>query len=512
MTSNVCIDNDDGRHAGCCCGIIPSAGVFSIGAKSGRRLNVRQDSGIDACGRAFEISQGEVTQMVSDIMTTSEGPKILADFDASQKAAYPEFYGNCDARRLEGETAARQDMGQDLEKDATNDNETARVLQSKYLMCEPPSKPTKKLADPLTVAFSGETETALCKDIPGVSDQKLAQTCAEFCAPTSTPFLLGSTSYGFNHETMDSICLEPDGQVYNESFVDTCHRQGEAFNELQKTTADLISKLEALDASQLHFEAKVKEAANGMRDLIKEQAPTKVDDKAQSQKIAAVQELLKVGLEQFMGASGATQSMKDDAKEVDVAAKRLFFTLKDVRPKLIAFHKECNVLMTGVGPRQEYLLDMCSQNSKQCIGAVEGSHVGCCCGYNPITALGTDVKSNTISGLSADVFENRKEARVGESRRLSDDTASASINICGLASKLSNSKISEYKSEIEKVDTAIWSRQLQNKKAKYPTYYARCSGGKVYDPHSLTELSDAMAGSFGISVFLVGVLAHIFIE
>merc|ERR1712100_956935 len=86
---------------------------------------------------------------------------------------------------------------------------------------------------------------------------------------------------------------------------------------------------------------------------------------------------------------------------------------------------------------------MCSQTSQQCINEAEASHVGCCCGYNPVVTLGTTSAApgtGTINGLAGATFESGGEAtRVG--RRVQSQTA---FDICAEARRTSAGRIEEH--------------------------------------------------------------------
>merc|ERR1711862_973481 len=64
---------------------------------------------------------------------------------------------------------------------------------------------------------------------------------------------------------------------------------------------------------------------------------------------------------------GPVSRLRGRATEVQESARQLAEKLQTVLPDLSLLLQECNVLMTGVGPRNEYLLDMCSQTSTMCI-------------------------------------------------------------------------------------------------------------------------------------------------
>jgi hypothetical protein len=468
-----------------------------------RRLGVA-DGGLDVCGDAFESTQGTVDGMVHNIKQTNSGKKILDAFDASQKSQYSNFYNDCGSRRLEEEeeekveehqikeelTPNRHLQDEKVEEAQTkkevkeevveqvqdnvadsahlrgNVSSTERRLGPLWLTCNPPGSPSAGLKSAikgdLKVAFSKLTETNICSDATWspdgkvaakkVDDSVLSQMCEDFCAPSSVPFVIGATTYGFNHSGMDELCLKPDQSKptwFDEAQVEKCHDTGVIFNKLQSKSAVMISALDSLELSQILFEAKAVQAAANLNKILKERAPDVLKAASRPQRVPELKKLVKTALNEFMGSAVATDDVIVNSRTVKDAAEKLFAEMKTVMPQLKWFLANCNTILTGRGSQKEYLLDMCSQTSKECIEAEWGQHVGCCCGYNPVVSFGVESHGNTILGLDATDFkkDDSRRTRVGRGRRLAD--AGTSVSICAEARKYSSSKIAAYKSTLK---------------------------------------------------------------
>jgi hypothetical protein len=266
------------------------------------------------------------------------------------------------------------------------------------------------------------------------------------------PFLLGTTSFGFSHEQIDSVCLAPEDpdMKYDAATIADCHTKAQAFATLQSKTAAFAASLQVLDASRIRFEAGTWAATQEFRRIITEQGQQTLDDASRSEKINALKGLFRTALADVLGSnSNLKNTLHRDAETVRERTTDLNIALDDVIPQMEAFMSTCNMMTTGVGPSNEYLLDMCSQTSRECLDAEEASHVGCCCGYNPVVTLGTSGISaqQTINGLGAATFANAGEAtRVG-TRRLQQGASSA-IDICAQAFATSGPEVQAHYAEI----------------------------------------------------------------
>jgi len=378
-----------------------------------------------------------------------------------------------------------EDLPSDEPSTGSVDDKTSdRRLQS-YLTCDPPSSSTNEnMTDPLKVAFWDKTESALCKDITedGVTmtNARMAEICSDFCTPTAVPFLLGTTSFGFTHTQLDSVCLSPEDEnvLYSAESVNTCHEKANSFRDLQMSTSYFASALQVLDASKIRFEAEAKQAAEGLKTLIRDQAKTVLDNAARSQKIVELETLMQTGLEDILVNGVVKRQLKEDALRVKDRATTLQTDLARVLPDVQAFLTECNIMTTGVGPSDEYLLDMCSQTSTQCVGAEEGVHVGCCCGYNPVVTLGTSGVARgtpTIAGIgdrnARQTWAGGGYSRTG--RRLQDQ---ASINICAEAGADSAARIEGHRDRVRELgrEDLILRRECERRQ-RYQAFYEGCA-------------------------------------
>jgi len=415
-------------------------------------------------------------------------------------------------RRLEEHLEQTKTEVDDLPADepSTDNAVTDRRLQQ-YLTCSPPrSSSDDSISDPLKVAFWEMTESASCNRITehGVplTTARMSEICSDFCEPasvpsSSVPFLLGTTAFGFSHEALDSVCLSPedDNVRYSAAAVNACHEKANSFQTLQQRTAAFASALQVLDASKIRFEAEAQTAVENLKEIIRNEAPQVLDLLRRSPKIVALDGLMRDALDDVLNVNSAVKRrLQQDADTLRHSVTLLRSTLRTVVPDIQAFLNECNMLTTGVGPNKEYLLDMCSQTSSECIESSYASHVGCCCGYNPVITLGTaNAAANipTIRGIKAEtIARGAPRARTG--RRLQRAT---NIDICAEASRQSAAYIEEHRARVRELghDDLI-TRQECERREKYPAFFERCGssfscGGSAIPRPGATESSSAPA-------------------
>lgn len=506
VTSDECIESEHGRHVGCCCGIIPAVGSFDISASTGSSQRRLQEDGplelaeqVDVCGKAAEVGARDLQSTVSRLTEIPGGAEVLEAYDAQQRDAYPGYYDSCDARRLDTSGSSGIKKPKDFrasrglpkieEGKVSSSDEYAwmtsqqkRNLQS-YLTCNPPSSPTNADVTGIDVEFWDHTEQALCKNIeePGIgemSNDRLAELCAGFCSPDSIPLLLGTTSFGFSQAQMDEVCLRPDpaGDLYDAETINRCHLDASIFTRLQDTTAAFAQKLQILDASRLRFQAYARTAQEALKTTILENAETTVDNERADLKLAALEGLIRTGLSDIIGGNSARSQLLRDAREVNETAFELRAELAQAIPGLESFLENCNFLTTGVGPSSEYMLDMCSQTSMECIESEQGRHVGCCCGYNPIIKLGTEGVARdvpTILGRGAEIFSQTPATASGGAP--SPPAISAVIDICAKAYVDAKPTIDEYYADISNQNQEqLYLVAEQQKRERYTDYYERC--------------------------------------
>jgi len=547
QTSDECVEGEFGQHVGCCCGVIPAVGATSISASRDgtRRLQPNEGAAteeVDVCGKAAEVGATDLQDTVDRLRQIGGGDAMLEAYDVQQREAYPCYYQGCEAtqaaddqncnaaRRLDKLSPTKTQMPKDLRalqkvpkdeqqkvsrssKYAWMTEQQQRNLQSSYLTCEAPSGTTNsEVGNDIDVTFWQHTEQALCKNIVeeengDMTNDRLASLCAAFCSPDSIPLMLGTTSFGFSQAQMDEVCLQPDreGAVYNAATIDQCHESASVFTRLQDRTADFATSLQVLAASRLRFQAYARTAQDELRAVILRDAQPTLDNAASSQKLAALQDLIATALDDILGGSGAKRTLQIDAGDVSLKATALREELAVAVDGLRTFLSDCNFLTTGVGPSQEYLLDLCSQTSMECIENAEGVHAGCCCGYNPIITLGTDgvaAGTATILGTGADIFSQSPAPPPppppptgGEASPPVSQAApvlSSIIDICAKAYTDAKPRIDEYYADIDSEGQAnLYLQAEEDKRERYTDYYGRCA-----EPESRWTWSDAARGQF----------------
>jgi hypothetical protein len=489
VTSRNCIDSEeggeaDGEHAACCCGVVPSIGIFSIpGVKDasggGRRLDSHRrleghilgaDEQMDICGAAYQASVSAWNDANQRMAEFDGGPAVVNEYLQSQERAYPEFYGDCDNRRLEAVDTTSSDGSSDGE--VFVEMEDDRNLQSgpNFLSCPIPTH-AHESTERLRVSFWQQTEATVCAELsfPGSDltvDENLAAICSEFCAPTSVPFLLGTSAFGFSQEQLDAVCLRPEGVTGNEytnGTVNECHRKANSFADLQNKAATFAAKLQVLDASKIRFESAARRASEALKREIAQRAEDVITraGNAPGRKIAALMGLIRTGLEDIVGSESAVLPLRRDAQAVREAAGELRTTLETVIPQLLSFLEECNILTTGTGPDSEYLLDLCSVTGTDCIDTEHGQHAACCCGYNPVTTLGS---ANVAPGRPT-ISGNSAVTGGTTGRRLQ---ASNAVDICAEAEQISRAEVLDHRRE---TSDALAQRQDCERRARYPAFY-----------------------------------------
>jgi len=328
----------------------------------------------------------------------------------------------------------------------------------------------------LKVAWQDATNKDYCKNL--FSQNELSNQCAKFCGAESVPFMLGDRGYGFNQSAMDAVCLSPGEKMFDQAFVDQCHEHASSFTKVQEKMANLVAKLEVLEKAQFFVAETAQDATSNLRKVMKEEAEAKIDFAAgQENKIRVLSDLAKTALLDVLGGGKAADQLSKSAQGVQSAFEFVQAALKEALPKLSFLVQNCSTLVTGVGPNREYLLDMCATSSgSACIDGEYGRHLGCCCGYNPISAFGlsTARTSVTIPGTGS-----------GSQRRLS--SAEASFNICVEGKKAAMQDISNLQAEVSNLGAEASQRWLQaeeEKRNRYSDYFDRCGQLAQYVPTS----------------------------
>jgi len=473
-----CITEPTGRHVGCCCGVVPAADLYGISANNSPSRSLKDEEPIkDVCATAYQQSYQRVNRINNETLELPEGQKILNRYMTTESGLYQDYYTSCDRRLQEREIPqsslemrfARHDNGTEVPRNLQDQN---------FLSCNRPTSPSTPLAgQTLQVAFTDKTQKDICQDIEGYSDDKLAQMCNEFCEGThssTVPFLLGSLRMGFSHTAMDELCLQPADTKYSKEFVDECQRKGALFRRVQAATASFLGSLKELEHAKLLYVTQLQSKTATFGVAMKESLKDITKKYVKSTMAEPFKEAIKTNVDSILLANSASEDVKNEAKKVTERGGNLLRELGEVLPEIEAFLNTCNDVVTGVGSRGEYLLDLCAQQGQYCIEKTFSQHAGCCCGYNPISSLGmgsTIITKATIKGTRANPAW---EPRSAEHRRLQED--SIAYNICGEASKATKESINVYETKLKNVSNgeALLVASKQNIKEKYPAYGERC--------------------------------------
>mmetsp|Transcript_49891 Transcript_49891/g.138593 ORF Transcript_49891/g.138593 Transcript_49891/m.138593 type:complete len:847 (-) Transcript_49891:236-2776(-) len=437
-TSN-CIESSSAKHIGCCCGAVPLAGSFGLNGESMLEDSVADTTPVDVCKEAAQLMEESLKKREAELRSTSLGSELLDQFKTSLERTYPDYFSRCDSNRRLRQASVRA-AGRALPQTAEEEGLAARRLVDKLTGCDPKQTETgsARKGTALKAAFWAETESAYCdrltppagKDVMDVAG--LAEVCQSFCGAKSVPLVIGGTSFGFNQTSMDSVCLGGDLVQPDMAVLQKCQEQSTSFQKVQRKTAAVVSALSKLAVEKIHFEASIRKMVLDLKRAIADNAVAVIEDAAVGNKIDALQELLRDATLSVQAGGTARQQLDDAIATVEKAAKDLDAELSVTVDALESFVTDCNQLFTGVGSSNEYLLDLCSVTSTQCMDSASGRHAGCCCGYVPMLDLGKDsVPVDTIPGLSASMLEdNTGKARVASSWRRLGEVADQTYQIC----------------------------------------------------------------------------------
>lgn len=454
QTGAVCLGDAEAQHIGCCCSTIPLGGTFGITGETGanqqanfsRRLQTINGP-VDVCAEAEVLFGPEQARRQTELGTSIEGTALLEAHLAATKEAYPDFFStsNCRSRRLES-YESEQISEAELPRNAASRN-----LKLDGLTCSPP-KATMGDTD-YKAAFWAETEENYCGDILPASgtamrDEDLSDICKSFCGDETVPLTIGSLNFGFNQTTMDGICLDGEILEPNSSFVETCHEHARAMQNVQIKLAAFVASLSVLEAQKTLYEANAKKAAADLKAAIEARATDVLQAAAVDEKISKLKDLLIQETASMKTSGTAYLAIKQAVEDVKQKGSDLQTTLSESLGALDTLVTDCNKLFTGVGSSNEYLLDICTQTSTACVETDIGRHVGCCCGYSPLIALGrSTVPTATIDGLAASRFSSDTTGKTRTARRL----ATAPYSVCGEAYKISKPKVDEAHQQVQEL-------------------------------------------------------------
>ncbi|CAE8720132.1 unnamed protein product [Polarella glacialis] len=498
----LCIDNPESQHIGCCCGAVPAAGSFSIPAEpDGRRLQAARShstsspsSGMDLCAEAEVVGKERMDSLRAELNETEIGRRLLGDFEAKLAQYYPEYFGRC-APEI-GRRLREDDSPSWFERIAMKAEEALGIKHQpkvQKLHCEPP---TGKFQDPegteetMKTAFWSQTEVDTCDELrtshdTEVKTQDLADVCSDFCGSESVPMLIGSVAFGFNKSAMDSVCVDSSMMKTDEPKVKQCLIEATAMNAVEVKVAAAAASLMSLESAKFFYEASVRAMIPEMRDIINAESQKRERYADVGAKVTNLEKVLNRTMKSVTGNSAAAISLETALLAMGEKAAEVQETLHTALADFTHFIQDCDELFTGKGAAEEYLLDMCSQTSLECVEEDVSRHVGCCCGYYPLLSVGKPYVSlqHTIPGISAsELSDTDGKARVHEHddfethhpRRLQ---AEEDFSICGSAYRTALPLLQATEEKIKKLgQERLLQTHLAQLSEKYPGY-AFCEAG-----------------------------------
>ncbi|CAE8632105.1 unnamed protein product, partial [Polarella glacialis] len=344
----------------------------------------------------------------ASLSETPGGQKLLEAFEKKMFQQYPEYFGRCSA-----------DSGRRLDADPRGFMEHAAMAAAEALGVEHKTKVPKLHCEPLSgeftdpdgskekmqTAFWSQSEVDTCDMLEGehgakMKTQDLADVCAEFCGGDSVPLLVGTVAFGFNKTAI--VCVDSSTLTTDEPRVKQCLKEASATNAVEVKVASAAASLMSLESAKLFYEASVRATIPEMKAIIKAESQDSMRYADVGEKVMALQEILNRSLTSVSRNSAAAMSLKTALHDLDERAQELHETLVIAMKEFTHFIHDCDELFTGKGASHEYMLDVCSQTSLQCVEDIS-RHVGCCCGYLPLLAVGkTSVSlTQTIPGIMA---------------------------------------------------------------------------------------------------------------
>lgn len=480
-----CLDKNQARHVGCCCGVVPLAGSFSIPGKkaSNRRLTQSEmPDPTDVCAEAAMLAQPSVSARTKDLQSSAEGQQELQNLQTTLAATFPAYYqatSRC-TRRLQGldpvlPVAAPHGLA------SPSEGPNPRRRTTELVGCNPPRS---EVQPDLKVSFWQNTEEFLCGELPPpvgkvkMDVEGLSGFCESFCGPDALPLLMGSPTFGFNLSSMDRVCLGKDinGGLFNGdlNLVQQCHIDADAFADVFAKTSNFNAKLLVLEAEKLHFQAKVRNITGIMAATLSQQASRLIVRTTEAQRITVLKQLLKDLSDELTQATGGSAKLAvvTAMSDVNRAGSDLLISLANSMESMTRFLSNCNQFFIGTGSKKEYLLDLCSQSSTECLESSQSSHAGCCCGYNPFLKLGqTYISDSTISGIEGAGL--RGDAARVANRRVQSRAAADAVDICAASWTESRPGVNSAYDKINALgQSQVLSQAEQALATKYPNYCA----------------------------------------
>eukprot|EP00933_Yihiella_yeosuensis_P027782 TRINITY_DN21643_c0_g1_i1.p1 TRINITY_DN21643_c0_g1~~TRINITY_DN21643_c0_g1_i1.p1 ORF type:complete len:809 (+),score=150.30 TRINITY_DN21643_c0_g1_i1:134-2560(+) len=475
-----CLQSQNARHVGCCCAVFPAAGSFGIpgaepvwrskqnkGGGGGRRLEPEEESTVqdpqsrrlelnaerDLCAEAELKFKKDKDTWKGKLNAVPVGKTFLKELEKELESAYPEFFTPCSkngGRRLSGEEEMEkpkddiepqvqeqdgQQKEQQMQTRSLRDNKQNETTKDRRLqMCHLTGNSKTTLAnETLNVAHSKYTQTGkVCSDMPETADaNSMLKECSAFCGSDAIPLLLGSPEVGLNQSSMDRICINSQIMKTDSAKLGQCMLINQEMHNVDIKTRAFVSAFAMLKMRSIEHRATVGNSSAQLRSYFAKNSEGII------KRVGSFKEYnawLTESIKTMGDADSSSRRMKSAMYHVGRTAKELKVVLDATMQKFEGFFlKECIQAFTAQTRNQEYLLDICPQiGTSKCIDHPEGEHVGCCCAYTPVLALGQKYSKFAIPGLE-------------KSRRVS--AASNRIyHICGESAK----ELDGNKTEIEK--------------------------------------------------------------
>jgi len=298
-----------------------------------------------------------------------------------------------------------------------------------------------------------------------VSDSDMRTQCSDFCNPNGVSMLMGTTTFGFDLNGANNICLPPNGVLkYDKAKLDECSTWASAFDAIETSTAAVVKQLTVFKAAKLLFSASVMSAVKDVQAYVTTKDFIQMMDKAVNKREAFLDAIT---MKMQLNSSDGKTKLDAEVEKLKAVMETFHTSLEGSLEQITQFLEGCNDLYVAKGPKDEYLLDICAQQNGACIDEEKSGHVSCCCAYNPVTMLGKK-NGSIITGLP------------GSARRLAAASAADPMDMCAQAWTDAQPEVEAYFSAIEKLgsdQTKIITEYEQLMVDKYGTDYCSFFAG-----------------------------------
>lgn len=329
----------------------------------------------------------------------------------------------------------------------------------------------------------------------GMTDEKLVLQAREFCGAGNPAFLMGLISFGLDLVEMNKIVFDAEQPLvnYEPLLMQNCSQWGLAFFQIHASAAEFLASIDAFQLVQLRYKVEMQNEV----DLMKQQLFSQdTRGKALRASPAEVIEKIKDIYRKVLVSSGPESFLLHALEDLVLKAEDFEKVITDRSLDYENFLQKCNRLFLGIGPDDEYILNLGSQQGvSNCIEEAGSKYVGVFCGVNPITAFLNDPKQSTrIPGRRA-VQKRRLTEESRRSTGMEGHSASAAqsnhrsqirsltkeegpIEICAWSRKISQETLKVHKQVIQDLGRYDIIDQFENEKlAKHEAYYSKeCEG------------------------------------